>query len=158
MKKGIVGVLSAAAGAVAGATSVGNHLSKELKRQRQLAEKHLALFVMMDRWVEVKQEGKNLAEYFKKEGYKTVAIYGMHYAGERLFEELQKTDIEVKYGIDKNAETIYSELDIYHPDDDLEQVDAVVVTPIYFFSEISKELEEKFDCPIISLEDILYEL
>lgn len=158
MKKGIVGVLSAAAGAVAGAVSVGNYTSKELKRQRQLAEKHLALFVMMDRWVEVKQEGKNLAEYFKREGYRTVAIYGMHYAGERLYEELKNTEIEVKYGIDKNAETIYSELDIYHVDADLEQVDAVVVTPIFFFDEISKGLEEKFDCPIISLEDVLYEI
>ncbi len=158
MKKEIVGVLSAAAGAAAGAATVGNYISKELKRQRQLAEKHLALFVMMDRWVEVKQEGKNLAEYFKREGYKTIAIYGMHYAGERLYEELKNTEIEVKYGIDKNAETLYSELDIYHVDADLEKVDAVVVTPIFFFDEISKGLAEKFDCPIISLEDILYEI
>lgn len=158
MKKGIVGVISATVGAAAGAVSVGSYTSKELRRQRQMANKHLALFVMMDRWVEVKQEGKSLAEYFKKEGYKTVAIYGMHYAGERLFEELRNTEIEVKYGIDKKAEEIYSELDIYQPDADLEQVDVVVVTPIYFFSDISKELEEKFDCPIISLEDILYEV
>lgn len=141
-----------------GAASVGNYTSKELKRQRQMANKHLALFVMMDRWVEVKQEGKNLSEYFKKEGYQTVAIYGMHYAGERLFEELRNTEIEVKYGIDKKAEELYTELDIYEPSADLEEVDVVVVTPIFFFSDIAKELEEKFDCPIISLEDILYDI
>lgn len=158
MKKGIIGILSAAAGAAAGAVSIGNYTSKELNRQRKMAEKHLALFVMMDHWVEVKQEGKNLAEYFKREGYKTVAIYGMHYAGERLYAELKNTEIEVKYGIDKNADTLYSELDIYHPDADLEHVDVVVITPVYFFSDISKELSEKFTCPIISLEDILYEV
>ena len=42
--------------------------------------------------------------------------------------------------------------------DQLTEVDAVVVTPIVFFNEIEKELSEKLDCPIISLEDILYEI
>ena len=40
----------------------------------------------------------------------------------------------------------------------LETVDAVVVTAITFFDEIEERLSEKVDCPIISLEDILYEV
>ena len=43
-------------------------------------------------------------------------------------------------------------------DDDLEEVDAVVVTAITFFDEIEEKLSQKIDCPIISLEDILYEI
>jgi len=43
-------------------------------------------------------------------------------------------------------------------DDSLEDVDVVIVTAITFFDEIETKLSEKLDCPIISLEDILYEV
>ena len=82
----------------------------------------------------------------------------MSYAGLRLAEELENSNIEIKYGIDKNAEAICSDIDVVTMQDQLTEVDAVVVTPIVFFNEIEKELSEKLDCPIISLEDILYEI
>ena len=40
----------------------------------------------------------------------------------------------------------------------LEAVDAVIVTPIFFMDEIEEMLSGKMDCPIVSLEDILYEI
>ena len=43
-------------------------------------------------------------------------------------------------------------------DDNLEDVDAIVVTAITFFDEIEEQLQSKVSCPIISLEDILYEV
>jgi hypothetical protein len=113
---------------------------------------------MMNQWVKVKQEGKNLASYFEKNGYKKIAVYGMSYAGETLLDELKDTDIKVAYGIDQKADSIYTDVDIVTMDDDFEEVDAVVVTAITFFDEIEDRLSEKVDCPIISLEDILYEV
>lgn len=38
----------------------------------------------------------------------------------------------------------------------LAEVEAVIVIPIFFFSEIRKELSREFDRAIISLDDILY--
>ena len=64
----------------------------------------------------------------------------------------------LKYGIDKKADTIYAEFDVISPDEELEEVDAIVVTSITFFDEIEELLSKKVDCPIISLEDILYEV
>ena len=118
-----------------------------------MSEKHLALFLMMNQWVAVKQEGKNLADYFEKQGYKSIAVYGMSYAGERLLEELKGSDIQVQYGIDKNADNIYMDVNIVTMEDELKPVDAIVVTPIFFFDDIEEELSQKIDCPIISLED-----
>lgn len=86
----------------------------------------------MKQWVEVKQEGKNLSEYFMRSGYKNIAIYGMSYAGETLVNELKDTEINVKYGIDRNADSIYGEIDVVSMEDDLEEVDAIVVTAITF--------------------------
>ena len=73
-------------------------------------------------------------------------------------EELKDTDIHVAYGIDKGAESIYAEIDIVSPDDNLQEVDVIVVTAITFFEDIEEKLSKKVNCPIVSLEDILYEL
>lgn len=158
MNKGVIGVLSLLAGAAAGAAGTGKVIGKQINVNKQMSDKHLALFLMMNQWVKVKQEGKNLASYFEEEGYKEIAIYGMSYAGETLVEELKGSNIKIKYGIDQKADSIYEEFDVVSPDDVLEKVDAIVVTSITFFDEIEEKLSEKVDCPIISLEDILYEV
>ena len=80
------------------------------------------------------------------------------YAGETLLEELRETQIQVVYGIDKNAENIYSDISILSLEDTLDDVDAIVVTAVTFFDEIEDELHKKVNCPILSLEDILYEV
>lgn len=156
MKKGFISVLSAAAGAVIGAGAVNKTMLRETKKVKAMSEKHLALFLMMNQWVKVKQGGKNLSEYLKQNGYKKIGIYGMSYAGVTLINELKESDIEVAYGIDKRADN--PDVDVIKPDGELAPVDAVVVTAITFFDEIEEKLSQKLDCPIISLEDILYEM
>lgn len=42
--------------------------------------------------------------------------------------------------------------------DKLEAVDVVIVTAITFFEEIENNLSQKMDCPVLSIEDILYEI
>ena len=158
MNKVLLSVLSAVAGAAVGASTVGRLSADANTRIEKMSDKHLALFLLMNQWVSVKQKGRNLSTYFEKNGHKRIAIYGMSYAGERLLEELRSSNIEVAYGIDKKAEGVFSEISILSPDDILEDVDAVVVTPIFFFDELAESLSSKLSCPILSLEDILYEV
>lgn len=158
MKKGILGILSFLAGAAGGAIGIKRMEDVKVRKARGYADKHLALFLMMNQWVKVKQEGKNLVAYFENNGYKRIAIYGMSYAGETLLEELKESEVQVVYGIDKRADGIYANLDVITIDEPLNKVDAIVVTAITFFDEIESLLSEKIDCPIISLEDILYDI
>ena len=158
MKKPIISILSALTGVALGAGIVGKVTGKSLNKVRSMSDKHFALFQMMNQWVKVKQEGKNLALYFEKNEYKKIAIYGMSYAGETLVDELKDSSVTIAYGIDKNADSIYADIDVFSVDADLAPVDAVVVTAITFFDQIEEKLSEKLDCPIISLEDILYEI
>lgn len=158
MRKGVIGIISAIGGAATGAAAIGKMMNEKIEKKQETSDKHLKLFLMMNQWVRVKQAGKNLSSYFEKEGYREIAIYGMHYAGETLAEELIESGIRIKYGIDKNADNIYADFDIVTPDSDLEKVDAIVVTSITFFDEIENMLADKTDCPIISLEDILYQV
>lgn len=158
MKKPIISFLSAVIGATVGIGITGSFMEKSIKKNSDMSDKHLALFLMMNEWVKVKQAGKNLADYFKRMGYKKIAIYGMSYAGETLLDELSDSEIEVAYAIDQNAESIYLNIDVMTMEAELQEVDVVIVTAITFYDEIEKSLKEKIQCPIISLEDILYEI
>lgn len=158
MKKGVISVVSILAGAAAGAAAVGKITGSRLGKTEAMSNKLHSLFLMMNRWVNIKQKGKNLASYFEKNGYQKIAVYGMSYAGETLLEELKDSDVEVLYGIDKNSDVIYADIDVVTPEDSLEEVDAVVVTAVTFFDEIEEVLSSKMNCPIISLEDILDEM
>lgn len=158
MKKRTISALTTIAGAVVGAGMVGVKMDRQLSVVQDMSDKHLALFKMMNQWVRVKQEGKNLSEYLIDNGYKKIAIYGMSFAGETLLEELKNSDVKVEYGIDKNAKNMYKDVDIFTLEDNLKAVDAVVVTAITFFDEIEEVLDKKLNCPIISLEDVVYEV
>lgn len=157
MKKGLISALSMVAGGIAGAGVVGKISGDMTAKTKKMSDKHLALFLMMNQWVKVKQEGKKLSSYFDQHAYKTIAIYGMSYAGETLINELKNSDIVVAYGIDQKK-GIYSYVDVLSLDEPFPEVDAVVVTAITFFGEIEEKLKDKVSCPIISLEDILYEV
>ena len=157
MKKAMISIMSVLTGAAIGAGVSGKVIGDAVTKTKAMSDKHFALFLMMNQWVKVKQEGKNLAAYFENYGYKKIAIYGMSYAGETLVDELKDKGITVAYGIDKCADSLYADVEIVTMDDVLRPVDAIVVTAITFYDEIKEELSRKIDCPIISLEDILYE-
>lgn len=158
MKKGIELFLAGIVGSVIGMAMVFKIKQKEKEKWKIMSDKHLTLMLLLNQWMRTKQEGKSIVEYFHKNEITNIAIYGMSYIGERLYDELDITDIKVKYAIDQNADNIYSDINVLLPDEDLPQVDAIVVTPVYHFYEIKEMLSGKMDCKIVSLEDVLCEL
>lgn len=160
MKKNaiILSLLTGAVGIFAG-IKIGllNGMKKRMKLT-ELSDKHFVLMSLLNQWMKTKQEGKTLLKYFHDHQIDHIAIYGMSYVGERLYDELKDSDIEVKYIIDKNADKIYTEADVFTPDEILPEVAAIVVTPVFYYDEIKEILSQKVNCPILSLEDILYEL
>lgn len=123
-------------------------LGTENERKKRLCD-------MFTTWVVMKTEGQEIHDYLECKGYNTVAIYGMNYVGEILLKDLEHSDVQVKYAIDKNAKYIRTEVAVLKPDDELPIVDAVIVTAVAYFDEIRSILEHKIQCPIISLEKIL---
>lgn len=133
--------------------------NKDIQNKEQLANKNYLLYQLMNEWVSVKQEGKNLEDYFLAKNYKRIAIYGMNDVGRTLIKELKDTSISVDYVIDQQAERIIvQDVTILKPDDRLPEVDAIIVAPITFFEEIEAKLELKVKCPVVSMEDIVYDM
>ena len=151
-------VLSAVIGLAVEEKTIGQARRKAMRRLEEDDMKFHEFYAILLQWVHMHNDGKTVGAYLKKLGYNTVAIYGMKELGERLYDELKDTGIEVKYMIDKNADTIYADVDVVEPEDTLEEVDVIVVTAIHYFDEIEEALAEKIDCPVISLEDIVFEL
>lgn len=158
MKRGILSTLSVLAGVGTGIVATKKIMEREISKHQKLSDKHMGLFLLMNQWVKINQEGKRIADYFVENNYYSIAVYGMSYVGETLVNELKDSEVKVLYGIDKAADNIYSELDIVSPEDKMCEVDAVVVTSIAFFDEIEEQLRKRINCPIISLEDIVYEM
>ena len=151
----------ALAGGIAGAVGTYHTQVKnkniELKRIQNDAEKMHEFYTLLLRWIRIHQEGKNAVSYFEKHSYKSVAIYGMKELGESLLYELENTSINVEYGIDQNAESVYVPVDVYKPNDELRPVDVIVVTAVHYFDEIEEDLRKRVNCPIVSLEDVVWE-
>ena len=108
-------------------------------------------------WIRVYQNGHTLTDYFLKHNYKTVAIYGMKELGKALLAELNNSEIEVKYCIDKDAANIYVPIDVFTPDEELEKVDVIVIAAVHYYTEIEPIMRDKMGCDVVAIDDVVYE-
>ena len=156
MKKIVMILTSIIAGMGIGAGGTAKILSAPLNRNAANADKFQNYFMLMNKWLKIKQDGKNLSEYFVSKGYHAIAIYGMGDIGESLVNEIRNSGIDIKYGIDQNAKKNDSDgLPILQLNDELPNVDVVIVTPVYYYENIEYILCNRVKCPVISLEEVL---
>ncbi len=100
---------------------------------------------------------KNLIQDYMKRFFKGnggVAIYGLGEWGILLYEELMQLGIHVVYGIDRGVFSFYS-LPVYKPDEPLQKVDYIIVTPIRALNEIKAQMEEKKIGKVVTIEEIV---
>ncbi len=135
-----------------------NKLKNRYEKSKILEDKHLEMFLLYDRWIQNKQNGKKIGDYFEENGLKQVVIYGVSYIGKRLFKELNIDGIEVKYLVDQKQYEDIDGKEVIQIRENMDSVDAVIVTSIYYFEDIEDELKGKFKCPILSLGDIIYKV
>ena len=112
---------------------------------------------ILDKWLTLLENGKSLEEILSKRGFYTIALYGLGMLGLHVMKELEGSKISIKYGIDQRGSDIRQAFPILKKEDELPEVDAVIVSATYDFGEIYRMLNEKMDCPIISLEEIVGE-
>lgn len=143
---------------IVGGGIIGKIMNKNGNANIEIRDKIISYYNILNQWLELKQDGISLVQYFEENNYRTVAIYGMKELGERLYEELRLSQIEVKYAIDRNADNIHAELEVIHPDEELPDVDVIVVTASFYYDDIEDALQKKTNCKIVSLEDIVYEI
>lgn len=150
----VIAIIAFLIGALAGILISGNALLANLKGQHQLSKKYFSFFMLYDKWLSMKQMGRNVKEYFEINGYKRVAIYGMGQIGVRFYEELRQEGVEVLYVIDRNAPNLKFDVECLLPENELPEVDVIIVTAINNYEEIRDVVVGKVKCPVVSLNDI----
>ena len=155
MKKLIIAVLSIGGLAAVG-TYAYKHFDRKLKEKDKKVQKFKNYYNMTNQWLQIRNQGRSLEEFFLNNGITNIAVYGMGELGNRLYEELEKSSITVAYTIDKEADKKYSTAKVVGMDEDFDKVDAIIVTPIFDYDEIKASLECKTDMRIISLEEVIF--
>lgn len=157
LKKGIIAILSTLVGGAVGAVAIKQKDQKVQKLQNDRIDKFYDYFHLVNQWLLLKHEGKSLVQYFENNGYKNIAVYGTGELFSRLQEELRGSNINIVYGMDRKADKIYVDIEVLSLDDEWrDDVDAVVVTPIFMFDELEEMIMDRMDCPVVSLEEVVY--
>jgi glycosyltransferase involved in cell wall biosynthesis len=128
------------------------------KNMIERIDKFMKYFALLDRWLWLKLQNKNISSYFEKQGFQNIAIYGMGEIGNRLFEELSRfSSIKVKYAIDKNRKESQA-VPVLSIDEELPEVDAIIVTNNYIYNQIQELLRGKTVSPIVSIDDVIFSI
>lgn len=126
---------------------------------RRKPNRYFHWYKTLYQWVLIRQDKVQIADYFKDNGYKRVAIYGMGELGKLFLRELHDNDIEIPYVIDQNARSIsVSGIRTIELKDIKQDVDVIVVSVVDKFEAIKVDIERNVDVPVISLEDVLFSL
>ena len=118
--------------------------------------KYQELYMLLLRYINIK-DSRCVYKYLSRKGYKKVAIYGTSYVARLIYNDLKKEkDIKILYGIDRNPISNYIEdgFDICQLSEHLDEVDVIIVTPVYAINDIKKNINQYINTDIISLDEI----
>lgn len=149
-------VIAGMVGFCAGANAICKKMTQGYKKMEDSEKRFRGYYELLVRWMDFNHHNQSLERYLLKQGMNRIAIYGMGELGVQLLLELKDSSVEIAYAVDQNAEDVVEGIPVYKPDDILEEVDAMIVTPIYAFDGIKDTMKTKVSCCIISLEDVVY--
>ncbi|MDD2972730.1 MAG: hypothetical protein PHE02_11440 [Lachnospiraceae bacterium] len=162
MKKNMLGLVGLITGGIAGAAVSGvvctKTSNKIITQNSKKVDKFRVYYEVLNQWLALKQEGKGIAVYLSEKGYRTIAIYGMGELGNRLKSELDKTDISIKYCLDKESVCLDEHQNVIDFDAKLPSVDLIIVTAMFAFDEIEEELSDRTDSRIMPLDELIFSI
>lgn len=107
------------------------------------------------KWLEIRQAEHSLGEYFSQNNIQSIAVYGMGALGCRLYDELEGSNIQVKYLVDRNPNGMDKIFEFSQLDKEKLDVDAVVVTVISSEEQIINEIKGYGYTKVIGLSEVL---
>lgn len=117
--------------------------------------KFRSYFNLFDSWFNAKEQNISIEELFLSKGFNNVALYGIGKVGRHLICELKNTQVNIRYLLDRKKQSENgTAIPVYQLGENLPEVDAVIVTAVFDFENIVKELKAFLMCPIVSLQDI----
>lgn len=87
-----------------------------------------------------------------------IALYGIGRVGEVLIKLCTMLEMDIVYVIDKKDIDIWNELKVFHPGDELPDVDVIIISSVAYTDEMCKSLSERRIDTYITASDFLTEI
>lgn len=126
--------------------------------RKQKVDKFKSYYGLLTKWYSNNKEGNTMEHILLKSGYKRIAIYGMGEIGTMLYDALEGSSIEIAYAMDRKVKNCFSNLDIHELSEEIEEVDAIIVTVPFAFESVKKEIEARSTVKVESLEYLLFDV
>ena len=133
------------------------NLEEYSKRLGANQEMHVSYHRLLEKWMVLREQGKNLPSVLENRNLKNIIIYGLGKMANHLLYDLKNSNINIVCAIDKAAINKYGDFPIISGGETIPEADCIIVTPVYEFDNIKGILEKKTSLPIISLRDIIDE-
>ncbi len=125
-------------------------------RLRRIIDSDNMIIKDLVQWVTIEHNNHKLSALLSEMGYKKIAIYGYGHLG-KLLEEVLHNDVQIDCVIDKKftVDTVFQRKNYT---DDI-NVDAIIVTSPFYFSEIRDELRRNgYVGEIRLIDEILFQV
>lgn len=131
------------------------YCEKMMKNVQDSAKRNAQNFKCASSWLTISDSRGAVAKWLREQRISEIAIYGMGYLGEHLLKELENTDINIKYVIDRNPEKVQGKYRCCSPEEELPEVQTIIITPVYDFESIKESLKITGHSDLIPLDKIL---
>lgn len=132
---------------------------KSFEEKESVIYKQEEVIKVYERWVDVYQNKHSLLDYFIKNDYQQIAIYGLGRIGKSIYNEVRPSSVDIAYVVDQKycvENEFYEDTPCFGPGNELPKVDLIIVTIPGEAREITAFLKSKVNCPVKSINDVLF--
>lgn len=134
-------------------TQAKDFLDRKAMELENEAQKFKLFYHVLTRWM---LNGENcIADKLAKKNVSTYVVYGYAELGKILRKQLEPEGFELLYIFDQKMTDATDGIKIYKPQAGLPDADIIIVTAVYYYEEIRKELSKMGYQHICSLQDLL---
>lgn len=144
--------------AIVGIVALKKYICNAIDKQNvDKRKKFESFYYLAERWITIFEEGKSLESILEERHIKTVAVYGLGALGRHVVTQLKGSRVNVAYVIDQAVKGHWQDVEVMPLKEHILDVDAIIVTAINDMDVIERNLKKYTRCPVLSLEELLYE-
>lgn len=125
---------------------------ERIRKYKNIKKRDDQIMHLYSRWI---ANPTAVSNYLSQNGYREIAIYGAGRLGKSLMEEIIKNGYEITFVMDCDTSKKIGSYQAVSIESEWQKCDVIIVTVLYAFEEIKKQLQNKYNCPVVSLMELV---
>lgn len=126
-------------------------------KQNMASERNKTMINILNQWLILQHSNMKVAHTLSEYGVKKVVVYGMGIMGRHLVRELQNTDIEILYALDRSVTSMFCGIEVRKLKERIEGADVVINTVLVDDAQVTSMIGKYYDGKILALENLIFE-